>query len=147
MKKFLLGLLCIGSILALPGCWCRRSCQEPCDYYDDYCDDACDDYCDEGYCEGYYPDKELVGYEEQQGYRKNIYRTKSKTVAPPSTKVMHKPIHPAVIQECEAKGKTVRYLDKRYERHNETLNEQARAKEAATAGPRTMGAPAPYEPK
>lgn len=132
MKKLILGLLCIGTILALPGCCCRRTCEEPCEEYYDDCYDECDtDYCDDGH--HHHDDgKELIGYEEQQGYRRNIYRKDHREVAAPAAPrkaTYHKPIHPAVIEKCEADGKNVRYLDERFEHQNMQMREAAEAKE------------------
>lgn len=140
MKKLLLALICIGSILALPGCWCcRRTCEASCE---SYCDDYNDDYCDDGYCDG----KELVGYEEQQGWRHNEYRErgtrtegkKAETgsscpvgTAPAVYKnkpTYHKPIHPGVMDHVEKTGKQIRYLDSRWADHNAKLQQKAEVK-------------------
>jgi hypothetical protein len=168
MKKLILGLLCIGSILALPGCWCcRRTCEEPCEeYYDDCYDyDDCyndDDYCDDGH---HHHGKELAGYdgyEEQQGYRRYYRKGRHEEAAPahadgyveqqgyrrpyskeqapvaPRKATYHKPIHPAVIEACEAKGQKVRYLDKKYEQQNAEMHREA--KQAAKMEPKAEAA-------
>lgn len=132
MKKLILGLLCIGSILALPGCCCRRTCEEPCEEnYDDCYDDCENDYCDDGYND--HDGKELVGYEEQQGYRRNIYRKnapREEVVSQgPRKATYHKPIHPAVIERCEVEGKSVKYLDKRFENQNMQMRKAAEVQE------------------
>ncbi len=159
MKKLLLALVCIGSILALPGCWCcRRTCEAPCE---NYCDDYYDDYCDEGcYDDGCNDGKELIGYEEQQGWRQNVYRERGtrggrKSAEPATCPVgtspavyqnkptYHKPVHPGVMEHVEKTGKQIRYLDSRWADHNAQLQQEAQAKAARKAMKNGGRAPAP----
>jgi hypothetical protein len=139
MKKLLLGLLCIASILALPGCFCcRRTCEEPCmDYCEEY--DDCNDNCDRGcsvHDDYYDDDKELVGYEEQQGYRRPMYRNRAQThrnrpaevVTAPKKVTYHKPIHPAVIDGVQKRGGQIKYLDNRFADQNREMGIAAEEK-------------------
>lgn len=129
MKKFLLALLCIASILALPGCWCcRKSCEEPCEQYCDYddCDDSCDyndcddcdDSCDSNHKEGYYRGR------GQRSYNNSQNTVVVKPAPAPRKKIMHKPINPKLMRAVEDSGGTIKYCDTRFEKHNDEMVKQ-----------------------
>lgn len=127
MKKFVLSLLCIGGVLALPSCrdCCDTSCdpcQDTCDSYDDYCDK--EDYCDND------SGREVWGYENKQGSRRKIYKSEKRDAAPaPRRKVMYKAISPAV-QEAEAAGKTCKFLDERFHKSNKQMYKKSLQQDA-----------------
>ncbi len=125
MKKIVLSLLCIGSILALPGCWCcRKSCEPVCQ--EDYCDDY-DDYCDKEN----YDDREVIGHEEQQGQvTKTYYRKKGEAAPKGPRKIMYKSVHP-VLDEAQAQGKECKLLDPRFHKQNKKMNKEAMMQEEA----------------
>lgn len=123
MKKLVLTLLCIGGILALP------SCRDCCDTSCEPCDDVCDDYYDDCDKEDYCDDKDDVwGYEDQGGYRKKIYKSKSESM--PRKRVMYAPVHPKVIDDAEAAGKTCTFVDQRYSRQNKKMYKESLGKKS-----------------
>lgn len=137
MKKLVLSLLCIGSILALPGCWCcRKSCEPVCE---DYCDDY-DDYCDQGHkgCgKEDYDDGDGRGgriIETQQGQVTKVYRKKGEEAAPKGPrKIMYKSVHP-VLDEAQAAGKECKLLDPRFHKANKKMVKQQEAEMMEEAG-------------
>jgi hypothetical protein len=160
MKKLLLSLLCVGSILALPGCWCcRKTCEAPCqeDYCDDY--DECDDYCDdkEAYEEGDVIETQQgvvtkvthhrrgrrqedmhreTGHEEQQGYRTKTYYNDDKEKAP--RKIMMKPVHPQIMRDAEAAGKQCRILNPEHRKLNKSMRKDMMAESSSKRNGKMM---------
>lgn len=152
MKKLLLSLLCIGSILALPGCWCcRQAYEEPCE---DYCEeyDECNKECYDGddgeviereYQQGYetgrkyrkgsrhYDDEdEVTGREYQQGYvTKEYHRRKGEQPKGPRP-IKFKSVHP-VLDEAMAAGKECKLIDPRFHRLNKQQVKQDRMAESS----------------
>lgn len=127
MKKLLLSLVCIGSILALPGCWCcRKSCERVCE---ERCNDDYNDYCGkEDYNDGEDNGPRIV--ERQQGEITKVYHKKGGAAPKGPRKIAFKSVHP-VLDEAQAQGKECKLIDPRFHKLNKKTVKQNEMQEAA----------------
>ena len=103
MKKLLISLLlCLGAILARPGCGgcCgTKSCDMPCEEGNRHEDGGVHRRCSDG--------TEVVVYEDEEDMEYMEHKGKGKKTTQTTSKRDYKPVHPTAVE-----GNRVRFLDK-----------------------------------